>query len=154
VEDIAPERRQDPTWELSGHTDVGRDGCRVPLPWSGSEPPFGFSPDHAAAAPWLPQPADWASLAEQRQHDDDGSMLSLYRAALALRGSHLKGLTVPIWLDSPTDTLAFRRGDVQCWVNTGPTAVALPEGRLLLASGPGPDAGTLPTDTAAWILAP
>jgi alpha-glucosidase len=153
VEDIPSELRQDPTWELSGHADVGRDGCRVPLPWSGSEPPFGFSPDGATAAPWLPQPADWAGLAEVGQRDDDDSMLSLYRAALALRRTHLRGLTVPLWLDSPADTLAFQRGDVQCWVNTGPATVALPDGRLLLASGPGPEDGALPTDTAAWIVA-
>ena len=29
--------RQDPNWERSGHTERGRDGCRVPLPgWPGS----------------------------------------------------------------------------------------------------------------------
>ncbi len=36
VEDLPAEVRQDPTWERSGHTEVGRDGCRVPLPWSGT----------------------------------------------------------------------------------------------------------------------
>ena len=51
---------QDPTWERSGHTDRGRDGCRVPLPWSGAAPPYGFSPEGATRQPWLPQPADWA----------------------------------------------------------------------------------------------
>ena len=34
---------QDPTWERTGHTERGRDGERVPLPWSGTTPPFGFS---------------------------------------------------------------------------------------------------------------
>jgi alpha-glucosidase len=153
VEDIPSELRLDPTWQLSGHTDVGRDGCRVPLPWSGSQPPFGFSPGGTAAPPWLPQPQSWAALAEEHQRGDDDSMLSLYRAALALRRQHLKGLSVPVWIDSPTDTLAFRRGDVQCWVNTGDSPVGLPEGKLLLASGPGPADGVLPTDTAAWIVA-
>ncbi|MFJ6952376.1 glycoside hydrolase family 13 protein, partial [Micromonospora aurantiaca (nom. illeg.)] len=59
VEDIPYELRQDPMWERSGRVDPGRDGCRVPLPWQGDTPPFGFSPDGATAAPWLPQPADW-----------------------------------------------------------------------------------------------
>ena len=29
--------------------DPGRDGSRVPLPWAGQEPPFGFSPPAATA---------------------------------------------------------------------------------------------------------
>ena len=37
-----------PAWERSGHTERGRDGCRVPLPWEGDEPPFGFSPGAVA----------------------------------------------------------------------------------------------------------
>jgi alpha-glucosidase len=58
VEDIPDEVRQDPTWVQSGFTDVGRDGCRVPLPWSGSAAPYGFSP--SAVPTWLPQPGHWA----------------------------------------------------------------------------------------------
>ena len=41
----------------------GRDGCRVPLPWSGDEPPFGFGPGPST---WLPQPAEWAELTAER----------------------------------------------------------------------------------------
>ena len=37
VEDIPEELLQDPTWERSGHVVRGRDGCRVPIPWSGTE---------------------------------------------------------------------------------------------------------------------
>ncbi|MFP3381784.1 hypothetical protein SB767_36305, partial [Bacillus sp. SIMBA_069] len=59
-----------------------RDGSRVPLPWRGSTPPFGFSPDGATAPPWLPQPADWAGLIVQAQQSDPSSMLWLYRQAL------------------------------------------------------------------------
>ena len=59
VEDIPEDQLQDPTWEQSGHTNRGRDGCRVPIPWSGEEPPFGFSPADATAQPWLPQPPSW-----------------------------------------------------------------------------------------------
>jgi len=29
-------------------------GSRVPLPWLGTEPPFGFSPGGVVAEPWLP----------------------------------------------------------------------------------------------------
>src|SRR3954469_22950062 len=52
VEDIPDNLLQDPIWARSGNTDRGRDGCRVPLPWSGGAPPFGYGGD-----PRLPQPA-------------------------------------------------------------------------------------------------
>ncbi len=80
VEDLPESALQDPIWRRSGHTVRGRDGCRVPLPWSGSEPPFGFGPD--GSVPWLPQPAAWTSLTADAQADDPASMLSLYREAL------------------------------------------------------------------------
>ncbi len=72
---------QDPVWERSGHTERGRDGCRVPVPWEGTEPPFGFS----SGEPWLPMPAEWAGLTVEAQLEDVTSTLSLYRAALELR---------------------------------------------------------------------
>lgn len=39
VEDLPADTLQDPIWERSGHTVRGRDGCRVPIPWSGERPP-------------------------------------------------------------------------------------------------------------------
>ncbi len=53
---------QDPMHDRSGGTDPGRDGCRVPLPWSGTAAPFGFSPAGSTGRPWLTQPAHWAGL--------------------------------------------------------------------------------------------
>ena len=76
---------RDPMHARSGGVDPGRDGCRVPLPWSGDAPPFGFSPADAAGRPWLSQPTDWATLTVEAQAGDPGSMLELYRAALRLR---------------------------------------------------------------------
>ncbi|MFI2708346.1 glycoside hydrolase family 13 protein, partial [Nocardioides sp. CER28] len=58
--DIPRDRIDDPMHARSGGVDPGRDGCRVPLPWSGAEPPYGFSP--AGVETWLPQPPDWAAL--------------------------------------------------------------------------------------------
>jgi hypothetical protein len=64
VEDLPEAVLQDPTWNRSGHTVRGRDGCRVPIPWSGTEPPFGFgSVEHP---PWLPQPAHWVDLSPRK----------------------------------------------------------------------------------------
>ena len=151
VEDIPAAARQDPTFVQSGGADVGRDGCRVPLPWSGDAPPFGFSPDGAAAPPWLPQPAHWSARTAAAEAADDRSTLALYRDALRLRRAAFVGAPDLEWLATPPGVLAFRRGDLSCWVNTGSTAVPLPpKAELLLASGPVPADG-LPRDITAWL---
>jgi alpha-glucosidase len=153
VEDIPEALRTDPMWVRSGHTDPGRDGCRVPLPWSGTEAPFGFSPPGASSAPWLPQPAAWTDLTARVQAGDPGSMLELYRSALRLR-RQLPGLgDGPMeWLESPARVLAFARGGgVRCVVNLSDAPVTLrAHGPVLLASGP-VDGDLLPPDTAVWL---
>ena len=83
VEDIPAERRHDPMWFRSGGVDPGRDGCRVPLPWAGDQPTYGFSSD--GATPWLEQPGDWAPLTVEAQSGAPDSMLELYRAGLGKR---------------------------------------------------------------------
>ncbi|HEY5836754.1 glycoside hydrolase family 13 protein [Streptomyces sp.] len=153
VEDLPAEVLQDPTWERSGHTDKGRDGCRVPLPWSGGEPPFGFSPDGATAEPWLPQPRAWKDCTAEAQAGDPGSMLELYRAALRLRREHAAlGDGTLRWLDAPQDTLVFaREPGLVCAVNFSAEPWPLPAGgEVLLASG-ALDEGRLPQDTAVWL---
>ena len=80
--DLPDDVRQDPTWPRSGHADRGRDGCRVPMPWEGDQPSYGFGPSDKS---WLPQPASYAALAVDRQVGVRGSTLELYRALLAAR---------------------------------------------------------------------
>nr|WP_030504089.1 glycoside hydrolase family 13 protein [Micromonospora purpureochromogenes] len=153
VEDIPYELRQDPMWERSGRVDPGRDGCRVPLPWQGDTPPFGFSPDGASSAPWLPQPADWKDRTVRAQTGDPHSMLELYRAALTLRRAEpALGDGTLTWLPAPDGVLAFaREPGFTCLVNLGDAAVPLPaHEELLLASGPLDD-DRLPPDTAVWL---
>jgi alpha-glucosidase len=151
VEDLPEELLQDPTWERSGHTARGRDGCRVPLPWSGNRPPFGFTAD--GVAPWLPQPAAWQDRTVAAQRDDPSSTLALYRAALRLRRRlpGLAGEEPPAWRDLGADVLAFDRGPAfRCVVNLSPRPLPLAgEGRLVLASEAVSD--VLPPDTAAWL---
>ncbi|HEV7872019.1 MAG TPA: alpha-amylase family glycosyl hydrolase, partial [Modestobacter sp.] len=147
--DLPDEVLQDPIWERSGHAERGRDGCRVPVPWSGDEPSYGFSttPDT-----WLPMPAGWGPLTAEAQTGDVDSMLSLYRVALGLRrnspafaGSELQ------WLPAPAGCLAFRRpGGLVCLLNVSGASVPLPEGRVLLVSEPISD-GQLPADSAVWL---
>ena len=152
VEEIPSELRQDPIWLQGGRTDPGRDGCRVPLPWAGDAPPYSFSPADASAAPWLPQPTNWGDLTAAAQEDDPSSMLNLYRQALHLRRERLHELVPFAWIDSPPDTLAFRRGDLECWLNTGDHPVPLPDGRVVLGSLPSQDGGKLAPDAAVWVV--
>jgi alpha-glucosidase len=147
--DLPDEALQDPIWERSGHTERGRDACRVPVPWSGDSPAYGFSttPDT-----WLPMPAGWGPLTAEAQAADPGSMLSLYRSALALRrsSSAFTGEDVQ-WLPAPEGVLAFRRsGGLVCLVNLSGAPVPLPEGEVLLASEAVAD-GTLAADAAVWL---
>jgi len=140
---------QDPVWERSGHTERGRDGCRVPLPWSGDAPAFGFSDNPDT---WLPMPPDWAHLTVERQRSDRTSTLSLYRQALEIRRSRteLTGSQID-WLDALPGMLIFRRGGLICALNAGNRPVDLPEGQLILASAPTTE-GVLPPNTAAWLV--
>jgi alpha-glucosidase len=154
VEDLPDEVLQDPTWTRSGHTRRGRDGCRVPVPWSGSRPPFGFSPEGTTADPWLPQPEDWAALTVAAEDGEPDSMLALYRAALRLRRELAAlGDGTLRWLDAPDGALAFARDPgFACVVNVSAEPVPLPEGsRVLLASGPLAADGTIGADTAVWL---
>jgi alpha-glucosidase len=151
VEDLPEEVLADPTWERSGHADRGRDGCRVPLPWSGTAAPFWFGPP--GSTPWLPQPAAFAAVSVAAQEDDPGSMLVLYREALALRRAHpaLGDAGALRWLPAPDGVLAFaREPGLACVVNIADAPVELPDGDVLLASGP-VTGNRLPPDTAAWV---
>jgi alpha-glucosidase len=145
VLDLPGESRQDPQWFRSGGAEVGRDGCRVPLPWTPSAPAYGFS---STGKSWLPQP-DWSALAVDTQRADPDSTLALYQAALRLRRSFTGRLA---WRDSPAGVLDFERDGLRCVVNISDAPVPLPAGTPALASGPLPDA-TLPADTTVWYLA-
>ncbi|MEV4414240.1 glycoside hydrolase family 13 protein [Catellatospora sp. NPDC049609] len=153
VEDIPDALLQDPRWLRSGFTDRGRDGCRVPLPWSGDAAPYGFSPPGATAPPWLPQPASWARLSAAAQTGDRRSTLELYRRALHLRRTEPDlGDGTLTWLPSDGDVLHFRRGDgFACLVNLGDRAVPLPPYEyVLLTSDPLEDLKVAP-HSAVWL---
>jgi alpha-glucosidase len=132
--------------------DPGRDGCRVPLPWAGERPPYGFSRE-GSGPPWLEQPGDWAALTVAAQSESSTSMLALYRAGLRLRRSAPWGRSADLrWIAGPDPVLAFARGDrFACFVNFGPEPFALPADiSVLIASGE-LEGGALPQDTTVWL---
>jgi alpha-glucosidase len=148
VGDLPDEARADPTWFRSGHTRKGRDGCRVPLPWTSAGPSYGFGPDGAH----LPQPDWFAELSVEGQQGKEGSTLEMYRRALSLR-RRLQGPEELTWQAQTVDVVHFSRpGGWHCVTNLGATTVALPDGAVLLSSRP-LDGHRLPPDTTAWLSA-
>lgn len=150
VIDLPDAARQDPTWFRTNGERYGRDGCRVPIPWTADGASYGFGP---TAASWLPQPKEWALLARDVQVDVPGSTLELYRLALRLRRASLLATGSVDWLPGFADeVVAFQNGTVIVVANTGTTSVELPEGELLLSSE-ALTGRTLPGDTTAWLRA-
>jgi alpha-glucosidase len=139
---------QDPVWERSGYEERGRDGCRVPMPWSGDAPPFGFS---ESTDVWLPMPPEWAALTVAAQERDPDSTLGFFRRAIELRHERQSIGGAVEFLDSPPDVVILRGDDgVTCVLNAGPSPVPLPHGDLLIASAAVVD-GELPPAAAAWV---
>jgi alpha-glucosidase len=147
VAEIAPDERQDPSFFRNPGVDIGRDGCRVPLPWTSAGDSFGFGIDGAH----LPQPAWFADVAVDRQEHDPDSTLSLYRRALALRHDLMTDERLE-WLPTTgPDVVRFARtGGWEVVMNFGTVPAELPAGEILVTSGPLDD-GRLPGETAVWL---
>ena len=167
VPDIPEDRLQDPIARRMREEEKGRDGCRVPLPWTASGSSFGFGPD-GGAEPHLPQPAGWGGRAVEAEEADAASTLRLYRDGLRLRRRFWGAANAePLeWVRRDEHVLAFARGRVQCWTAFD-ADVELPDGEVLLASAPlglvessadggavGRAVNVLPSDATAWLLAP
>jgi alpha-glucosidase len=125
--DLPDDVRQDPIFLRTNGERKGRDGCRVPIPWT----------RELQANAWLPQPAAWSEKSVEAQTGRDGSVLELYRRALQLRP---RGEFE--WRESPDDVLAFDRGDLTCVVHFGDARTEI-DGDVLLASDD--------DRTAVWI---
>jgi alpha-glucosidase len=171
VLDLPADARTDPIFTRTGGREIGRDGCRVPMPWDGeASTAFGFSTpapgSSAVMAPWLPQPADWGRWSVAAQQDDPESMLSLYRTIVRVRrDSALHALPLQ-WIDvGEPDMVAFRRGDVTVVLNPTGSDVTLgldvvAGARVLLSSlitpadahvDPLADAHVIGADTCLWL---
>lgn len=148
VPDMDRSLLKDPMWLRSAGTVKGRDGCRVPIPWTPQGPSFGFGGGQGH----LPQPATFADLSVGIQDNDATSTLALFRAALSRRAELNTQLPGFAWLPSPPSVVAFRRGaDWVCIVNMGSEPVELPAGEVMLASGSLEADGFLPPNVCAWL---
>ena len=163
VLDLPESALQDPIWERSGHTERGRDGCRVPMPWTADTAHnFGFSSTAASnsmALPWMPQPADYGLYGADREERDPGSMLNLYRHLIRLRTEHLVHAPGSFaWVDAVDPSiLAFIHGPMLVAANFGTAAFTMPaalaDGRELVAvSSARIQNLTLEPGDAVWLL--
>ncbi|MET0989346.1 MAG: glycoside hydrolase family 13 protein [Glaciihabitans sp.] len=146
VAEIPAQARQDPSYFRSAGVEVGRDGCRVPIPWTREGTSFGFGGDGAH----LPQPHWFGDVAADVQDGVATSTLSLYREALLWR-RRLQAAETLEWAESGESVLHFTRpGGWHSVTNFGNAPVDLPAGRVMLVSSP-LDNGRLPVDTTAWV---
>jgi Glycosidases len=146
VEDLPLDRLTDPMYERSGRVSPGRDGCRIPLPWSGDRPPYGFTDEGVTT--WLPQPEGWGELSVAHEEQDPSSVRALYRDLIHLRHREesLQGGDLR-WVAAPPGVLAFTRGALVCAVNLG-APTPLPDGLDVLVSSEPLERGVLATDAA------
>ncbi len=148
VPDIPFELVQDPVYARTAGTEKGRDGCRVPLPWTTDGPSFGFG----SGAAHLPQPAWFGPLSVQAQERDPGSTLTLYRDGLRWRRKLQTSETMEWMPGTNGQVLHFARpGGWRCVTNFGPGPVPLPHGTVILTSAPVGDDSHLPADATAWL---
>jgi alpha-glucosidase len=151
--DMPDEFRQDPTFVRSKGEELGRDGCRVPMPWAKDAPSFGFGPSSQS---WLPQPAVYGDYAVDQQDGVDGSTLELYRTLLQVRRARSLGTgglqSVDGFGDDVVALLNTGQGEqTLVLANLGGEPVALPDGAtVLVSSGPLTATGGIPTDTTVW----
>lgn len=157
VIDLDDAQRQDPHFHRTRGEHLGRDGCRVPMPWSRTGVSLGFGPSNGAPA-WLSQPLAWAELSVEAQESNSMSSLVRVRRAISVRRAQqslLRGVIA--WDDSrcKDGVVAFRRvlaghPTVVCIANMGVAHASAVAGELLCASGELVD-GTVPPNTTAWF---
>ena len=142
--------REDPTFFRTKGERVGRDGCRVPIPWESDKPAYGFN---NTGKSWLPQPENYRRYARSEQRGVAGSTLELYRQLLKVRKEFNMGLGNLKWVEELCDetTLAFDNSGVRVIANFG-GSVNLPSGELLATTQHDLTVeGVLEHDQVAWI---
>jgi alpha-glucosidase len=144
--------RQDPTWFRTNGEKVGRDGCRVPLPWEANGgPSFGFN---TTGKSWLPAPESFKRYARDAQEGIAGSTLELYKRLIKERKEFAMGSGefrfAPEY--SSDSTLGYVNNGVLVISNFGPDSVNVPAGKLLVTTQHDLTVeGVLEHDQTAWI---
>jgi len=157
VIDLPDELRQDPQFARTAGAWLGRDGCRVPLPWRRAGVSMGFGPNEGER-PWLPQPSRWADLSVEAQSGEPNSFLERVRSAIRVRRGQAALTLGSFRWDaerSHDGVLTFHRDlsgapSVSCLVNMGSRPTDIAAGRVLCSTSD-VEAGVLPCDAAVWV---
>ena len=156
-DDIPSDRLTDPQFLRTGDRAQARDGARIPLPWSGTEPPYGFS---TTVDTWLPQPPGQQPFTAEAQTGDEHSTLGLYREAITLRKRLLTYREPTLtWHDVPDECLSFTNdGGVHCLLNASGRPVPFddlaPPGATIediMLSSTSLEDSEAPPDSAVWL---
>lgn len=150
VTDIPDEDLRDPIFTRTGNRALGRDGCRVPLPWDKSAPSLGFS---ASQRTWLPLPKDWAEFSVATQLENELSTLRFFQDVLRLRKSIFNDVSSVTWEPSAEGVLILRRGpDFRCVVNlSGEPWKIGDDDEVLVTSAPLSDRREINVNSGAWL---
>ena len=148
VADLPADSLQDPIWHRTNHTLKGRDGCRIPLPWTISGTSHGFGSNGT----WLPQPSWFGEYSVERQQTQPHSTLRLYRDALRQRKALQTTDSTVTWQNVDNHNLLhYRRSNGwECVVNFSDLPQPLPPGETIISSQPVTDRA-LPPNTTAWL---
>ena len=147
VADIPFDQVQDPVYLRNLKQAKGRDGARVPLPWTRGGTNFGFG----GGTPHLPQPEWFVDFSVEAESGTTGSPLEVFRAALKLR-RELQCAEEIIWHDTTSeDVLHFSRPNGwNCITNFRASKYPMPAGEIILASSPLVD-GKIAAGTTVWF---
>ncbi|WP_285318374.1 glycoside hydrolase family 13 protein [Pseudarthrobacter sp. lyk4-40-TYG-27] len=148
--DIPGHLRQDPTFARTNGQRLGRDGCRVPLPWRAEDRHLGFG---SGSDPWLPIPSSFAELARDVQAESPSSHLALYREALARRRELDMGRGSLSWAEDwcTGSSLGYVNGTTLVLMNLNHEPLEMPSGHVLLRSLPGSTGHALASGETAWL---
>lgn len=149
VVDLTAGDLRDPIFRNTLGARRGRDGCRVPLPWSGDNAPFGHV---TASGTWLPQPDYFRDYTVESEDTDDDSTLNLYRRALLLRKAIPGSAAAFTWLDAGPGVIAFKRGSFLCVTNMTGETIPLPFTAAPTLTSNVSEPETLAPDATAWWL--
>ena len=144
--------RQDPTFSRTKGERVGRDGCRVPLPWEADDGlSFGFN---STGESWLPAPATYKKYARDVQEGVAGSTLELYKKLISERKKLALGSGEFRWAPeySSANSLAYVNNGVLVLSNFGPESITAPAGEIIVSTQSSLTAGgQLEANQSAWI---
>ena len=149
VADIPEDQIQDPIYLRNHKQAKGRDGARVPLPWTRNGTNFGFG----EGGSHLPQPEWFGSYSVEAQEGQEQTPLEIFRKALKLRRELQCAEEITWHKTTRSDVLHFSRPNGwNCITNFKGGKYPMPAGEILLATQPVVN-GKIAAGSTVWFKA-